>query len=178
MNKTIDLAIISIFTALLIGGQFALSAVSGIEIVTVLFVSFAYVFGAKRAIFVANVFSIVRCLIFGFFPSVIVLYLIYYNALALIIGQIGKKFNREYSIKKHVVIVIVGLVATFCFTLMDNLLAIVFYSFNYQTAVAYWYASVSTLIPQLICVAVTLALLFYPLYKLFLKLDTKKSKYN
>ncbi|MBR5250749.1 MAG: hypothetical protein IKV38_01875 [Clostridia bacterium] len=171
MNKTKDLAIISIFTALLLGGQFALSAVSGIEVVTVLFVTFAYVFGTKRAIFVANVFSVVRCLIFGFFPSVLVLYLIYYNALALVIGQIGKKFNRQYAVKKHAVIIVVALVATCCFTLIDNLLAVLFYSFNYQTAVAYWYASLSTLIPQLICVAITLALLFYPLCKLFLKLN-------
>ena len=68
-----------VFTALLIGGQFALSGISGIEIVTVLLLTFVYKYGIKQGLFVANAFSLIRCFIFGFIPSVLILYLIYYN---------------------------------------------------------------------------------------------------
>lgn len=171
MQKTKNIAIISIFTALLIGGQFALSAVSGIEIVTVLFITFAYVFGVRMSLFVANVFSLLRCFIFGFFPSVLILYLLYYNLFAVVAGVMGGKFKREYSIKKHLITTAVALLLTVCFTLLDNVITPLFFSYNAESTTAYWYASLSTLVPQLICVAVTVGLLFYPLHKVFSKMS-------
>lgn len=147
-----------------------MSAVSGIEIVTVLFLSFAYVFGVKRSIFVANAFSVLRCLIFGFFPTVIILYLVYYNLFAVAVGAIGNKLNHAYSLKNHVILVIAAVLLTVCFTLIDNVITPIFYKFDAQTTVAYWYASLAAVIPQVICVAVTVALLFFPLYKVFFKI--------
>ena len=70
-----------VFVALLIGGQFALFAVSGIEIVTVLFASFVFCFGIVRSLIVGTAFSLLRCFVFGFMPNVLILYLIYYNLL-------------------------------------------------------------------------------------------------
>ena len=55
-----------VFTALLIGGQLVFSAVAGIEIVTVLLLTFAYKYGIVQSMFVANAFSLLRCFIFGF----------------------------------------------------------------------------------------------------------------
>ena len=63
-----ELAFIALMTALLIACQLALSAVQGVEVVTVLFLSFCYSFGVRRGLVVANCFSLLRCLLFGFSP--------------------------------------------------------------------------------------------------------------
>ena len=72
-----EIAYTGVTVALLIGGQLAFSAVSGVEIVTAVFALYCLVFGVLRGVVVATAFSLVRCLVFGFFPQVILLYLIY-----------------------------------------------------------------------------------------------------
>lgn len=85
-----EIAYIAVMCALLLGGQFALSSISGVEIVTLLLVCFSSVFGARRGVLCAVAFSLLRCFIFGFYPSVILLYLIYYPLLAAVFGGLGK----------------------------------------------------------------------------------------
>ncbi len=167
MKTAKEIAITSVFVALLIGGQFALNAISGVEVVTVLAVTFFFCFGEIRGCIVATVFSILRCLLFGFFPSVVILYLVYYNLLAVVFGFIGKLFKRQINIKKMLIIVIVSVLMTVCFTIFDNVITPLFYGFTKTVAKAYFVASITTMLPQLICVAVTVSLLFYPLYKIF-----------
>ena len=84
MKTAKEITVIGLFVALLIGGQFVLSGISGIEIVTVLIVSFCFYFGVFRGVIVATAFSLLRCFIFGFFPNVIVLYLIFYNLVRIL----------------------------------------------------------------------------------------------
>ena len=64
-----EIASCAVMTAFLLAVQLALSAVSGVELVTAIFLVF--------------------CLMFGFFPNVVVLYLVYYNLFALIFGFAG-----------------------------------------------------------------------------------------
>ena len=61
MKTAKDIALIGVFTAMLIGGQLVLSGIAGVEVVTVLLLAFSYYFGIIRGLFVANVFSILRC---------------------------------------------------------------------------------------------------------------------
>lgn len=75
--------------ALLIDGQYVFSFVVGVEIVTVLLISFACAFGVRRGIICAVAFSLLRCLLYGFYPTVIILYLIYYPLLAAVFGGLG-----------------------------------------------------------------------------------------
>lgn len=82
-------------TALLLGGQSVLQPVSGVEVVTVLLLTFSYSFGWKRGVPVAVCFSFLRCFLFGFYPYVIVLYLLYFPPFALLFGILGKK--RRFS---------------------------------------------------------------------------------
>lgn len=88
--RTRTITICALMVALLISVQFCLSFVSGVELVTVLFVSFCYVFGARKGVIVATVFSIIRCIVFGAFINVIILYLIYYNIVAVVFGLLNK----------------------------------------------------------------------------------------
>ncbi len=82
-----DIAYIAVMTALLIGGQLLFSAIAGVEIVTALFGCFCYVFGRKRGMLTATAFSLLRCFVFGFYPSVLVLYLVYFNLFAFVAGS-------------------------------------------------------------------------------------------
>lgn len=154
-----------VFTAVLIGAQLALSGVAGVEIVTVLLLSFCYRCGVKQGMLVVNAFTLLRCFVFGFFPNVMVLYFVYYNLFAAVFGLIGGAFKRVYGVRKHIVVVIVAVVMTALFTVADNIVTPVMYGFTLNAAKAYWIASVYTAVPQMLCSLVTSLLLFPPLLK-------------
>lgn len=84
-----EIAAVAVMCALLIGGQLALSFVSGVEVVTVLLLSFSFTYGRRAGALTAISFSLLRCFIAGFVPNVIVLYLIYYTVFALTFGALG-----------------------------------------------------------------------------------------
>lgn len=84
-------AVCAMSVALLIALQFTLSMVPGVELVTVLLLCFCYTFGIAMGVISATAFSLLRCILFGFNISVIVLYLVYYNLLAVLFGALGKK---------------------------------------------------------------------------------------
>lgn len=170
-----DLALIGVFTAILISGQFALFAVSGIEIVTVLFASFAFYFGIIRGLAVATAFSLLRCLVFGFFPNILILYLVYYNLFAVVIGLIGKKMNKEISVVKVIIVVAVCVVLTALFTGLDNIITPLFFGMTGETLTAYWTLSLTAVIPQIICCIITVRVLFPPLVKLYSKIGLAKN---
>ena len=86
-----DIAYCAVMTALLIAAQYVLSFVSGVELVTVLLLTFSYVFGVRCGVLTAAAFSLLRCLIFGFFPNVLLLYLVYYTSFAALFGLCGRK---------------------------------------------------------------------------------------
>lgn len=84
-----EIAYIAVTCALLIGGQYVFSFVAGVEIVTLILVCFSYVFGMRRGAICATAFSLLRCLIFGFSPTAVILYLVYYPLLAVVFGGLG-----------------------------------------------------------------------------------------
>ncbi len=171
MKTTKDLAVIGLYTALLIGGQLALSAISGVEIVTLLFTAFCFYFGRLRGMMVGTAFSILRIIVFGFFPSVLVLYLFYYNIFALVIGGIGRAMGRKLNAKNLIITVLCVAFLTVFFTALDNVITPIFYSYSLDMAKSYWIMSLTTLIPQTICSVVSVSLLFIPLVKIFEKIS-------
>ena len=96
--------------ALLIGSQTVLSAVVGVEVVTVIFVCFSSVFGIRRGVLCAVAFSLLRCIIVGFAPNVVVLYLVYYPLLALVFGALGHIKQETFDKCRLWFIVAVGAV--------------------------------------------------------------------
>lgn len=167
MKTAKEISIISVFVALLISGQLALSAVSGIEIVTALTVSFFYFFGLKRGLIVATAFSLLRCIIFGFIVNVVILYLIYYNLLALVIWLASKALKSQTKIKDIIIVTAIAVVMTVLFTMIDNVLSLVMYGLSQNAFKVYVQASLLTMVPQMICVAITVPLLFVPLIKIY-----------
>lgn len=83
------IAYCAVMTALLTGAQVALGFVSGVEIVTLLLACFAACAGVACGVITAICFCLLRCFIWGFYPNVIILYLIYFPLFALIFGLLG-----------------------------------------------------------------------------------------
>lgn len=167
MRAVKELLRVGIFTALLISGQMALAAISGVEIVTVLLLSFAFYFGAGSAVAAATAFSLLRCFIFGFFPNVLILYLVYYNLFALVFGLLGRRFAHKIHLKKHAVLVVVAAFMTVCFTLLDNVITPLFYGYASDAARAYFLASLYAVVPHTVCAAATTAVLLKPLLRVY-----------
>ncbi len=167
MKTAKDIAIIGVYTALMIGAQFALSAISGVELVTVLFLSFCFCFGVTRGIVVANAFSLLRCFVFGFFPTVLILYLVYYNIFAVVFGLLGKWCKRQVGAREKVITVLTAIVMTVFFTALDDIITPLYYGYSLDAAKAYALASVAAMIPQIFCVAISVTILFPVLVKAF-----------
>ncbi len=159
-----NITLVGVYVALLIGGQLALSSLAGVEVVTVLLLCFAYRFGARKGVAVATAFSLVRCLIFGFYLPVIVVYLIYFNAFALFFAWLGKG-GQAISMKKLPLVVFCAVLFTASFTLLDDIVTPLFYGFTWQASKAYFIASLYTLFPQMASTLITVTLFAKPLVK-------------
>lgn len=163
-----DCAYLAVFVSLTIAAQLCLAAVPGVEVVTVLFVAFAFAFGCRMGMIAATAFSLLRQFVFGFYPTVLVLYLIYYNLLALLFGFLGR--HIALTPKRVPILTVIACVCTVCFTMLDNILTPLWLGYSGRVLKMYFWASFSFMIPQVICTAVSVGVLFYPLTKIFKKL--------
>ncbi len=162
---------VAMSVALLIGAQMALSAINGIEIVTVILLCLSFCYGIRTGLAIATTFSLLRCFFFGFQINIIILYLIYYNLFALAFGGLGNCFGSKTTLVRHVVIVAVAVVFTVMFTLLDDVVTPLIYGFSRNAAKVYFFQSLTAMIPQSICTAVSVSLLFVPLTRVIRKID-------
>lgn len=175
MNKARNVTKVGICVAMLIGAQLALGGVWGIEIVSVLLLSFSFVLGISASLAIATTFSLLRCLIFGSYINVIILYLIYYNLFALYFACLGKRFAFKMREKQLIITIVSAIIFTACFTLLDDIITPLFYGFTKSAAIAYFYASLYTMLTQTICVGISVAILFPPLTLILLKIQHFKN---
>ncbi len=161
-----ECSFLATFVALVIAAQLVLSAVPGVELVTVLFIAYSFSFGVRRGMLAATAFSLLRCLLFGFFPTVLALYLIYYNFLAFTFGCLGKR-KWKNAVKQLLIVTPIACVSTAIFTGIDNVLTPLWYGYTAKAWKLYALASLYFMIPQLVCTAITVATLFFPLTKAF-----------
>lgn len=225
--NTRKLVTCAVMTALLIVTQFALSFVSGVELVTVILLCFCYTVGIRYGVITATAFSLLRCMLFGFTPNVVILYLVYYNLFALLFG--GMKSHKPpiwvcpvllcllsvwsayfaitgvpisilyqdklcillwvlfgisialiityfilIAVKKSKELAEITVIAATCailFTLLDDIISPIILGYGNETAIIYFYTSFLAMIPQTICVTISVLLLFYPLKKCFQRLN-------
>ena len=165
LNSAKECAQIAVFVALVIAAQLAFSFIAGVELVTVLFVCFAFIMGCGRGMVAATTFSLLRQMVFSADPKVFVLYIVYYNFLTLVFGLLGKKIKRDG--KNILLITAVACLCTVLFTMFDNGLTALWLGFSAREAKLYFYASLPVVIPQTICTAATVGGLFLPLTKVF-----------
>ena len=172
MQKTKFIVRVAICAAMLIGAQMALSAISGVELVTVLMLCLCFSYGIRTGMAIATVFSLLRCFVFGFQVNVIVLYLIYYNLFAVFFGWLGARFAGKISLLGKVIIVASAMAFTVSFTLLDNVITPLMFGFHRNAAKVYFLQSLSAMIPQTICAMVTVSVLFTPLTVAIRKIDS------
>lgn len=118
LSPSKEIAYIAITSALLLGAQFTTSFVVGVEVVTLIMACFSFVFGVRRGIICAVSFSLLRCVVFGFYPVVILLYLIYYPLLALLFGLLGKCKNLSSppcAVIVNFLLITIAAVCAFCY---------------------------------------------------------------
>ena len=171
MNKTRFIVRVAMSVALLIGGQMALTGISGIEIVTVMLLCLCFCYGIRTGVAIANTFSLLRCFFFGFQINVIVLYLIYYNLFAVFFGWLGKRITGKMSLLKMAVIVGSAMVIAVLFALLDDVITPLIFGFREHAAMVYFAQSLYAMIPQTICTLVTVSVLFVPLTKVIKKIN-------
>lgn len=220
----------ALMVALLTAVQYTLGFIVGIELVTVVFAAFCTVFGAKSGVLTGIAFSLLRCLIFGFYPSATVLYLVYYTLFSLVFGALGSHtprpaaviaglfimsaasaaacakglrvsvvYQTRIRVMLFVLSAITALLAIFyisvaakrdgdekkkewrClanatslavmmtvgFTLLDDVITPLMMGYTREAAIAYFYGGFLAMIPQTICAAVSVFILFMPLKKVF-----------
>ena len=156
-------AVVAVFTALLLAAQYALWFVKGVELVTVLLLVFSYRFGVRCGVLSAVAFSLLRCLLFGFFPNVVLLYLLYYPLFAACFGLLGNALHRRTGVRVQMLLTVLAVLFTALFTLLDDAVTPLLYGYTKEAALAYFLASLPTMAVQTVCAAVTVLLLFRPL---------------
>lgn len=166
-----EVARLAVFVALVIAAQLALAFVVGVEVVTLLFVTYAFTFGVRRGTLAATAFSLLRQLLFGFYPNVLLLYLTYYNGLTLCFGFLGGKVKNP--LKNLWWLTLTACLCTVCFTLLDDVITPLWYGYTAKAARAYRIASLNAMLPQVVCTGVTVGILFIPLYKAFCLIKRK-----
>ena len=167
MSKAKKIAICGAFCALLIAIQYVFNAVKGIELVTLFFYAFCFSFGWTYGVLVAVAYTFLRCFIYGFFPAVIILYLIYYPLFAVVAHFAGKLLSNRSPIKQVVFSSLICLCMTLIFTLLDDIVTPLFFSFDKKAFIAYFYQSIPTCLIQCACTVMTISFAFYPLKKAF-----------
>ena len=159
-----EVARTAVFVATVIGSQYALSAVPFVEVVSLLFICYAFVFGVVRGVVAAVAFALLRQLLFGFYPVVLILYLVHFSMLSVVFGLLPK-WCKWKGWKLLLIATVLGAVCTACFTLLDNLLPPWYYGYTPKAAQIYFNASIPFLIGQTVCACVSVAGLFIPLTK-------------
>lgn len=165
-----EIAFIGVVVSVLIGGQFVLSAFAGIEIITVILAVYCFTFGIVRGVITATAFSLLRCIVFGFFPHVVLLYLIYYNLFAVVVGLFGKWLKHSPLPIQIGVITVLCVLLVLIFTVIDIVLNL--WILGVVPPVAqkiYVVKSIPVAITQALSNAVIIPLCFYPLLKVFKK---------
>ena len=171
MNKTRFIVRVAMCVAMLIAGQMALSAITGIEIVTAVLLCLCFCYGSRTGLAIATTFSLLRCFFFGFQVNVIVLYLIYYNLFAAFFGWLGRRFAGNITPARRAVIVASAMAFTVFFTLLDDAITPLMFGFSLNAAKVYFIQSLAAVVPQTVCTAVTVSVLFTPLTRVIRKLD-------
>ncbi len=160
-----EIAYVAVFVALVIAAQLVFAMIPGLEVVTVLFVSYAFAFGVCRGTLAATAFSLLRQLVFGFVPSVLALYLLYFNFLTSLFGLLGRIVKRP-SLNLWWLVVI-ACVCTALFSMLDNLITPFWLGYGWEETKKYFVLSLPVMFPQIGCTGVTVGFLLLPLVKAF-----------
>jgi hypothetical protein len=160
-----ECAYIAVFVSLVIAFQFFLSFLPGVEVVTLLFACYAYAMGVRRGVICATLFSLLRQFVFGIFPTVLILYLVFYNLLCVAFALLGKSKLSGWKIL--LTATLLACLMTVTFTMLDNVITPLWFGYSEKAAKLYFTASLPFMGVQVIGNAIVFILLFLPISKVF-----------
>lgn len=91
-----DIALIGLLGATITGGKLALSFIPNVEIVTLLFILYTSIFGIKRTLLVAFIFTTIEIFIYGLNTWLLAYYLVW-PLLVVLAWVLGRNTKSEYS---------------------------------------------------------------------------------
>jgi energy-coupling factor transport system substrate-specific component len=166
-----NIVLTGFLAAVLTVAKFALSFIPNVEIVTVLILVYATVFGF-RAVYAVLIFCTVEVLLYGL-GSWVALYYFYWTALCVISCAL-------LSRPRPVAAVIYAVVMTFLFGILDALINAVFAALGgvpsyqlFNIAIGYYARGVEFYVVHLVSNAVVVAALYRPLVSAISKLSLK-----
>lgn len=124
-----DIVLIPLLSASLTAGKMALSFIPNVEIVTLLFMVYASVFGIKRTVLVSIIFSTIEIFFYGLQTWLIGYYLLW-PLLIFLSKTLYKRTRSEWPFA------FLGLTFGLCFGLFFAMIESIFYGFSY--GVVYW----------------------------------------
>ena len=122
MNATKRICLLAVLTATLTGGKTALALIPNIEIVTLLFIVYAFVFGWRNTIIVSVVFVVIEIFIWGFNLWWVILYLIYWPLLVTAAAVLPRKLGNG----RLVAAIAFGIAFTVFFGVLSTFIEIIF----------------------------------------------------
>ncbi len=158
--KVQDIALIGILSATITAGKLALSFLPNIEVVTLLFIVYTVVFGMRRSLMIAFVFSTIEIFLYGFSTWFLVYYLIW-PLLIILTNSLRKKIRSEYRFAT-----LAGLFGLF-FGLFFAVAESFFYGIMY--GVSYWIKGIPFDIVHGVSNFIIVLLLYKPLVDILLK---------
>lgn len=124
-----DIVLIPLLSASLTAGKIVLSFIPNVEIVTLLFMVYASVFGFKKTFLVSIIFSTIEIFLYGV-QTWLIGYYILWPLLIFISTIIHKKTNSEWPFA------FLALAFGLCFGLFFAMIESIFYGMNY--GIVYW----------------------------------------
>lgn len=124
-----DIVLIGILSASLTAGKLALSFIPNVEIVTLLFIVYASVFGLKKSLFIALIFSTTEILMYGFSTWLLGYYIIW-PLLVLSVSVLKNIIKSEYGYA------IIGALFGYLFGMLFAVIESIFYGLAY--GFTYW----------------------------------------
>lgn len=123
-----DIALIGILSAIITAGKLALSFIPNVEVVTLLFIAYTMVFGYKKALLIAVVFTTTEIFIYGFSTWLLGYYLIW-PILIMVTELLKKRAKSEYGYA--IIGAIFGYTFGFFFAVVESLFYGVAYGWVY-----------------------------------------------
>lgn len=158
--KVKDIALIGILSATITAGKLALSFLPNIEVVTLLFIVYTIVFGMRRSLMIAFVFSTIEIFLYGFSTWLLVYYFIW-PLLILLTNLLRQKVRSEY-----VFATLAGLFGL-SFGLFFAIVESFFYGIMY--GISYWVKGIPLDILHGVSNFIIVILLYKPLVDVLLK---------
>ena len=124
-----DIVLIPLLSASLTAGKMALSFIPNVEIVTLLFMVYASVFGFKKTFLVSIIFSTIEIFLYGL-QTWLIGYYILWPLLIFLSAMLYKKTQSEWPFA------FLALTFGLCFGLFFAMIESIFYGFSY--GIVYW----------------------------------------